>query len=501
MRHDVALFAWMRWHIFRERARYWLRSLAGYDPQNRSLSSRFYLLYLIGFAAFWIFAMWAYGYDQATLIGDALSPDVRDGLARVIPWGILLAQITLMYRSASGTPLKLTHEDMAYVAGSPIRRGAVVLVNFIQSSLVVLLFAMPAAAWFGLVLGQGANAAGEAGLQAFIVALPVVILTLASTWAWGFVRFLELAARYRPVLRFVPVLALPLAILLPGVMLWPGDVLAQAMQAQTSALSLFGLAVVAVGLMVLLTRLGDCVDMVDIATESALFARIRALGLLAFTAQDVVRDIKRQQALAVRKPVFRLPRGAGMGTLIMRAALIYARRPRMLLGALLRSAATVPVGYRIATGRADVLMWAYFLMFFVVLFPPKSLVTVFSTDQAERFPRQFLPYDNLQLLLADALIPGIIMAVGSLGIWLIQPVSVEVQLAGIVLILCGIALFALCQAISLVQSSLMRVAYPWAGSITFALIVVMGTAFKTVYAAVGMAVVLVVVLGAWVRDG
>lgn len=72
MRNELRVLGWLRWKQFQDEAVYWLRVL-GYQPDNGSLSSRAYILYLLGIGAIWVGAMWTWAHDQAHALGGLLS--------------------------------------------------------------------------------------------------------------------------------------------------------------------------------------------------------------------------------------------------------------------------------------------------------------------------------------------------------------------------------------------------------------------------------------------
>ena len=71
--------------------------------------------------------------------------------------------------------------------------------------------------------------------------------------------------------------------------------------------------------------------MIHAVDESILYARIQALGLLAWRMIDVQARIRMQSRQATRKPFLSLPRAQGTSTFVTRAALSYVRHPFMLL--------------------------------------------------------------------------------------------------------------------------------------------------------------------------
>ena len=223
--------------------------------------------------------------------------------------------------------------------------------------------------------------------------------------------------------------------------------LAAAVPGPIPAAAVIALAALAALAIAGLARIAVRTNMVDAADESAVFARINALGLMAWLAPDVAQRIRRQAALARRKPFLRLPSLPGTTALVARSALIYLRRPLSLLG-------LVTWGFAAAFGGADlisrggsILLWLFALTV-LLLIPPPGLVDAFRSDLHEPFLRQFLPTNNLSLLAADVAPSLLLLLLGGLTGWLLLAPTPGSATGGALLIVIIAVVLALAQGAS-----------------------------------------------------
>jgi len=171
------------------------------------------------------------------------------------------------------------------------------------------------------------------------------------------------------------------------------------------------LVVLAIVGVVITFWLGDRINMIHAVDESILYARIQALGLLAWRMIDVQARVRMQSRQATRKPLLSLPRAQGTSTFVTRAALSYIRHPFMLLTCFIWGAALTGLGVEIIVRQLPAQVWILWVVV-VGVAPPFGLLHVFRSDSQELFLRQFLPVDGLQLLLADILVPLVAMIAG-----------------------------------------------------------------------------------------
>lgn len=456
--YDLRVLFWLRWRQFKDDAVYWLRVL-GYDPREKALTQRIYVLYLLGIAAFWCVAMWAFAYDSAVALGRSLSNDALAGLMQSVPAVVVTIQVLALMNALSSTPLKLTFADIAYVAASPLSRAALVILGFARLVVTRSLPAALTAALLGAVLGAALNSddAGLASLRAGLMAVPLVIVTWGAAWALGLLRLIDARLRRLRYLWLTPPLLLALASVLPDAALWPGRGLVLAAAGESPwwlAVLLVGLAAAAAGAV---AWLGDRVNMIYAVDESIVYARIKALGLMAWRQPDLQVRIRRQVAAARRRAFLKLPASVyGVWTLVARAALSYIRHPVMLLltlawGALLTQAAVL-----LAVNQLPAQLWIGWLLLAGAA-PPAGLMYAFRADQEDGFLRQFLPVDGVQLLAADVVFPLLFLTAGAVGVWLLQGFPPAITVLGALTIPLLAILLALCGAVALTTNRVLQI--------------------------------------------
>ena len=455
--HDLRVLFWLRWRQFKDDAVYWLRVL-GYDPREKALTQRIYVLYLLGIAAFWCVAMWAFAYDSAVTLGRSLSNDALAGLMQGVPVAVVVIQVLALMNALSSTPLKLTFADIAYVAAAPLARSSLVILGFARQAVTRSLPAALVAALVGAALGAAVNPdeAGAASLRAGLTAVPLVVVTWGAAWALGLLRLINARLRRLRYLWLTPPLLLALAHFLPDAALWPGRGLVLAAAGESPwwlGALLVGLAAAAVGAV---TWLGDRVNMIYAVDESIVYARIKALGLMAWRQPDLQVRIRRQTAAAGRRAFLKLPASAyGVWTLVARAALSYIRHPIMLLltlawGALLTQAAVLLVANALPAQ-----LWIGWLLLMGAA-PPAGLMYAFRADQEDGFLRQFLPVDGVQLLAADVVFPLLFLTAGAVGVWLLQGFPPDTAILGALAIPLLTILLALCGAVALTTNRVLQ---------------------------------------------
>lgn len=411
---DFRLLAWLRWRQWRSSALYWLRTL-GYDPQRQGFIDRLYALYLIVFGVVWVLGVGAAAVHQAAAIGRSLPLTMTQAFLSALPWLFIAGAIYLFVRALRSSPVLLSFPDMAFVAASPLNRTAVVLVNFVQSCIQHWVVVLPLLALLVVVIAQplGQPLARTAALRAAAVAAPLVPLLLALAWTLGLVRLKARERRGSGWWWMGAFLIAPLAVLLPPLR-WPGAAVANAAAGSALLLPvavLSGLALLAVAG---LARVAANTNLIAAAEESRTYARLNALGLMAFLAPDVAIRIRRQEALARRQARFHLLNGSGAGILVARSALLSLRRPTALLGLFLWGAGAAASTAWLLSSRAPLLLW-FFWVTFLVFSPPRMLVEAFEADAASPYLRQLLPMGNGPLALAGGIVPAAVLWLGAWG--------------------------------------------------------------------------------------
>ncbi len=501
--YELAPLFRLRWRGLQESLIYWVRTGLEYDPSRRTTSERLYGLYLLVVISLLVLLPgWADALAIAYQAGHVLTPHLRAALLAALPALIVLGQVALAMAALRSSPFKLSGPDSAYIAASPVPRGAPVLTGFLFHIAVRLPVWALLAAFVAVALAQPdkLDTATLACLAVGVTTAPLVALSWGLAWSIGLLRMSSPAARNRRFVWLAPLAALVPASLLPAIARWPGGVLTASMRhagipGQTWWLA--GLAMVAVATV---TWVGNRANMTLVAAESAMYARLRELGFMARVFDPALAgQIRRQEKLRAKRFRLRLPRGAwatGLWAAAARAAVGRLHHPLTLLRPLLWGAALSRLGGTLVLGHADLRAWIYWLIGAVVT-APRSLVVAFQEDVDEPFLRQFLPANTLLLLPTDAAVPFGLLCIGILLAWVGQPAAPSVALGGSALSLVMGLIVLLSQGAGLVPLGPGRGRISPAASIAagFAAIVVTGLATRTAVAALLVAVACALALG------
>ncbi|MCL5995139.1 MAG: hypothetical protein M1546_03670 [Chloroflexi bacterium] len=447
---------WLRWKQIQGIFNYWLR-LVDYDTKDQDIMNRAFGLYLVLFMAWWTAGMWAIAAGFIAQIGSALPAAAAQDVLTVMPTLVFVGQAILIMLKLRSSPYKLSSPDIAYVGGSPVQRTVPVTIGFFGDLVLPSVLSVVSISFVAVALNQrlGSMGAVMVALRSALAVIPVVALTWAVAWLVGLARMVAPGARRRSALWLAPVLLLPLPFVVPGVVAWPGNVLASILVGESVDLSVVTpVVLVAVALIALVSVMGSRVNMIDVADESLIYARLREIGNLRWMAPSVYRRARSQFQAATHKPVLHLPEAEGLAMLVARSALTYIRNPIDLLK-LLFAVALVQGGLAMLAYQLPALLIVVWL-YAVAVAPTSSLTRVFSADADDPSLRQFLPMDSLRLLLADAALPMALVILVSAVLWLLQPVPVMTALLGLVLIGLLTLLLVLCRGSSLLPLTSMR---------------------------------------------
>jgi hypothetical protein len=141
-------------------------------------------------------------------------------------------------------------------------------------------------------------------------------------------------------------------------------------------------------------------------------------------------------------------------------------------------------------------VWSYWLVA-VVITAPRSVVTAFKADTAEPFLRQFLPASALQLLLADTVLPLVLLLIGALAAWIGQPAAPSIVLGGVGLSVVLAVVLAFCQGLSLVPLTAwrIRISSAMATAMSIGAVLAAGLPTKTLILPLGVGMAIAVVFG------
>jgi hypothetical protein len=271
----------------------------------------------------------------------------------------------------------------------------------------------------------------------------------------------------------------PLAWLLPPLR-WPGEMIAASIRTGAiPAPAVALLSALALLATVALARIASRVNLIAAAEESRTYARLNALGIMAFLAPDVSMRIRRQEALAKRQAAYRLPNAAGAGTLVARSLLLSLRRPMALLQLALWGAGTAFTAAWLAFGEPPLVLW-FFWVTFLALAPPKMLVESFEADVADPFLRQLLPMSNGSLAVVGGIAPVVVTTLGVWAGWLVSArwfaLPPAAWVAGIVAGLGLVLIVLLAQAAAAARVGIFGWRPPYAGWLLLSVALVGGAA-------------------------
>jgi hypothetical protein len=127
----------------------------------------------------------------------------------------------------------------------------------------------------------------------------------------------------------------------------------------------------------------------------------------------------------------------------------------------------------------------------VGLVPPTGLLHVFQSDRGEMFLRQFLPVDGLQLLIADILLPLVVLILGAIAGVVLRGLPAEQMTLALMVVPIGALLVALSGAVALTTTRVLQTRLLATGG-SFGAAIVAGVGLGTPLA--GLAVALVAAL-------
>jgi hypothetical protein len=496
---DVRSLLWLRWRQSKDTMIYWLRVL-GYQPKDRSFSQNLYVLYLILIGLFWFYTVGAFAYESAAGIGGMLGRDAVGVLVVLVSWLIFAGQVWVISNALRSTPLKLSFPDMAWIAAAPIRRSAPVIVGFGKQVAIRIFLIGMASVLLAIVVVRPLDATnyGAAAWRALAVVVPLAAITWGVGWALGLLRLIDPRIGRIRYLWVVPVLLVLAAYYYPDPFLWMGRGALLFVIGAAPAWWIPLLVVLALALAALVAALGERINMIHAADESVLYARIQALGLMAWREPQLQARIIRQSQQVKRKPLFRLPKAYGVWTFVARAALSYVRHPGMLVMSFAWGAAMAYVAVDTIINQRPAQVWILWVVL-AGLVPPAGLLYVFQADRSEPFLRQFLPVNGLELLIADILAPLLALIAGAgLGMALLGLDAPNFAL-GLTFVPLAAILIALAGAVALTTTRVLQMRLLATGA-AFGAVILAGVGLGTPLAAMGAAFLAALVMAGMVAQ-
>ncbi len=441
--HDLQLLVFLRArHARTSLVRFMYITYSDFST-DRSKGDRLYQLYVLAILAAWGVAMWAALLDGAASAFSLAGPQ----LAAFLLFGALLSVVAVFvvtgFQGLRASPVKLTRGDIAFVASSPLSMRALVIERFCAAALGAGAFA----AVLGYVAGVCMGAGLGMGVEPFVTALAGLLLTfvaMGGAWVLGVVRL----SCSRGVGRRWAVAGLALV----GIAITAGCC-ALAFWADPAWMFGGGLAVVcasAAALCVLecaiLVLLAPRIDTTDVIRDSALYADLQPFGMLSPLDQTTISDYRRRKKLAMRAPRLHLPASQGRGALVARSALSMVRQYEGLPLIAMQGAVAAPLGVFALSGAGGLIMHLFWLASMLLFVPGiRAATQAFRDDLRVRLVRDRLPFNTLELLVFDSLVPfAIVCAVSCVSVALSLPAGFPLAVGLALAVLLNAALFLSC---------------------------------------------------------
>lgn len=407
---DLSTLMWLQWLTTGRIVRWWLRSV-GYEPGSRSITERLYGLYLLLLLVPLALFSWSAALDAAHAAGAqlALEPGTRAYLMGRVPVATLAAAIAVLVIAPFRRPLRLSAVEVAHVAASPLSRRAVVLVAFLRRA-VVPLVALALASSLAAVILSGAY---RSDALAPLASCQIAFALMAAGFALGLWHQFHPRPGWALAASAAAVAA---ALAIPSIATGPGRLLAHLIETGSPA-GLSGLGA---------------------ADAAALAALVLAGGLARLDELDPARRRRQHRGLAASpSPLAALP---------TRTALHYLRHGADAL-TLVRDVALTFFAVHILLGATPVLPWFDWVIA-AMLLGPRGITDRLAQDTREPFLRGLLPQGDLELLVDETWLGGLVAALATGALWwrFSPPSQRELGLEAVAVLL---ILRVACQGVSL----------------------------------------------------
>jgi hypothetical protein len=178
--------------------RFWT-AIAGYDPRDRSLNQRIYLIYVVVFFSIWGFSMLALLADQAAILLSSvhnLTPAIISIYGLLI---LIILEFTIAgYRAGKRSPFIFSEADAELVCQTPVNRGQVALAWYLGEWIGTGMIFVGLGVVFRYASLELANQKQVAwmdlpryilaGFQVTSIILPLFVMVMAICYAIGALR-------------------------------------------------------------------------------------------------------------------------------------------------------------------------------------------------------------------------------------------------------------------------------------------------------------------------
>ncbi|NMP24383.1 hypothetical protein [Sulfobacillus harzensis] len=413
MMHDLKLVAQIRLRQWKAHVVYWLEVL-GVDTKSITMMTRVYAFYLFLIGIGWVLVSWSGLIHMAHEVGSRIPP----GLAVAVPTVLYMTAMIWWSAALARLPILMPHGDLEWMAVSPLSRRAILFASFVSKQVKVVVMALIVAT-VGFSLLGGRHLYGASLLTAAVV---------AAIQTAGWVLSSARAARSGPppkLLWLLPGLMIPIRLLTATAAAPFARVLAP-LGTSSVALALVEELAGWAALWVLAVSVSGRVNMISIASQSTLYADIRAaMPVFGMGGAKVVRrDVLVQHGMRSKKARGRLRSWPMPWWEVSRFAVSGLRLPRQALylletAALFRSALLAVFLTH---------SWTAWMFWIVVAYRFRfgGMQLWYRNDVGNSFVRQFWPESDIHRYLRATAIPLTIVAAISFVLWVVLPLSVPV---------------------------------------------------------------------------
>lgn len=498
---NLRLLLWLDRKRIGDKLAYWLKIL-GIDDD----STLAYQFYAVGFYIFWIFAMWSYVVESAFEFQKRLPSDAISVSQNIVPYFFPLVLIVAIIWLLRDPPLKLSAPDIDILATSPIRRGSVAIVYALRSILPIAFLGAVISSLYALLIIWDLELVSIVRLS--LVATGVSFLLLLSigllAWALAIIPLNQWDWVRRGGIYTIATLILAV-LFIPAVGNIVGALWLDAVIGEISILQMLLLIVIVGGSIALLYWSGEGVHLSLVANRSRTYARIQKLGMLGqFYARDLIRQIRQQERLASRRRFLKMPRTQNpLLTMFSRAVLSQWRTSGWKIiftpfkGVSYAGIAIVPFLL------ADIAAWQSWLVviIFFVRSRPSVLVERFAQQRSSAFMEQFARGNTFENVLANCILPMVLVSIGAVGFLLLLPTSfipAYNRMLAIALALACVGIFTWAQVINLLKN---RIAYEYTIIAATIAVVLAGVVTQTLDIPLFVALAINMVMLSIIREG
>lgn len=477
MRHDLLalgrLEALRRWR----QLVYWLQVLG-----VKADDSLAYKIYFALFALLWVTISWAWATDQTYQTGRRLRAEDATLWLNAIQNFVVIIIAFATWRGLRQSPLKFTGPETMLLVAAPLTRSIVVGLQCVKS---IALFIIPAAVVASIVSmllnwsRYDSATVGQIGLMTLIATSLLVCCIVASMWIVGLLKY-----RYPQSARFlwlIPVSLVVAAFLIPDLIL-PVRWWSHVTQGIAYGTSIFGLSATAIGLVLIVARLGHNLNLARAVEDSQIYARIARLGF-SLNNRALAADI-RSEARIIDRAAKRITLPSGRNPqLALFARSLHTTFTPLWSGTL--KVIVIGIGFAssslffVSNIESLNLLTAAPILLGLIYLRPTVLVAAFVQDYNNPFTRQFIPQNNLWLFILDGAYLWLFSVLGASAVYVLYFGMGLAWLLATAIFAGVIVLLALCIAISTVSRTALQIQIAYEYALIFCVVGLGGAFYLT----------------------